>query len=265
MKTKDSKRRNAGALGKSQIYIKNKNKNVINIKINTHRKRREHSKGDRQPKSEMKTRTEIIHHYSTPQLQMYQPFNSQPIKQQGQMLTNQIGVTQGNAFEQPVRQSIGVGTEPEPIFESVSATPLRSLDVTATPLINNNSNELASDITSKQKTWDDFLTNTQGNTFANLNVTYDSQDDENILNTLMKNNMDEVRFEKRFDEYETLRLQVEKKKTYKNTRAKFKKNPQLMESEIERLKEKNVEQIRIGQKVVLNEPKKKPKQKINKG
>ena len=250
MKKKDSKR-------KSKINIKNKNKTVLNIKINTHRKRREHS--DRHKAG----RTEIIHHYSTPQLQMYQPFNSQPIKQQGQMLTNQIGVTQGNAFEQPVRQSIGVGTEP--IFESVSATPLRSLDVTATPLINNNSNELASDITSKQKTWDDFLTNTQGNTFANLNVTYDSQDDENILNTLMKNNMDEVRFEKRFDEYETLRLQVEKKKTYKNTKQKFKKNPQLMESEIERLKEKNVEQIRIGQKVVLNEPKKKPKQKINKG
>ncbi len=71
-------------------FVKNKNQNVINIKINTQKSKARRTKEtlgiDKKPQS----RVEIIHHYSQPQLQNFQPYNISPTVQPNPLTASPI-------------------------------------------------------------------------------------------------------------------------------------------------------------------------------
>jgi hypothetical protein len=140
------------------MSIKNKNKNVINIQIHTSKKSKNNKEGNSAETRRFPGRTEIVHHFSSPQLINYQPYNAPSINPQSGLVANKDvtllntpvtnhppdlvknkDVTPLNHTPLKPKQ-LGLTTNPPPdLFKNKGVNPFN-----APNLVNNTSNALSS-------------------------------------------------------------------------------------------------------------------------
>jgi hypothetical protein len=236
---KTSQKENENKKKKHGVNIKNKNKNqnIINIKINTNKRRNtsQNKVNDYNKEPSRNLRTEIITHYSTPQLQNFQQYMPQTIKEYVPTQSTPISLDNKSdnvVLEQYVPKLKNIDTP----FKSLDGTPnslFTPQKMNESNLMDNYSNYLSKNT---PKPFQSVINQLKEN-FVKVHTKSDHSDNENILNTLNRNNIEKINYEKRFEEYKKIRMEVEGKNTYTKTKQKF-NTIEMLDNEINKLKNK---------------------------